>query len=462
MTAFRRTGWNFSLQRAVMAAQKLGKPLIVLEALRCDHPWASPRFHSFIMDGMRENARRLADKPVHYLPYVEDRPNAGKGLVSALSEHACQVVADDFPCYFLPAMVAATAKKIKVRFEIVDSNGLLPIRAASKVFLSAASFRRYVQKEGPRHAKFFPEADPFRGITLPRLIALPKAITERWPALAEAENGRMISLVRLPLDRSVGLCRSTGGTARAEELLEEFVTSKLDRYAEDRNYPDKDACSGLSPYLHFGHLSAHQVVHRILSHHGANLDRLSDHAPTGARSGWWGLPPGPEAFLDQLVTWREIGFNMCALHPEYDQYDSLPPWAVTTLEKHRKDPRPYVYSLDELEAAATHDPVWNAAQRQLVREGKIHNYLRMLWGKRLLEWTNTPREALEIMIYLNNKYALDGRDPNSYTGIFWILGRYDRPWGPERPIFGTVRYMSSANTLRKLRMKGYLERYGDE
>jgi deoxyribodipyrimidine photo-lyase len=181
MIAFRRAGWNFSLQRAVGLAEKLGKPLVVLEALRCDYPWASPRFHGFILDGMRENARRFSHKLVFYYPYLEDQVGAGKDLLIALARHACVVVTDDFPCFFQPKMVAAAADKIEVRMELVDSNGLMPLRAADKVFLTAASFRRFVQKELARHIRFSPEPDPFAGVALPTLAALPKEIGDRWP-----------------------------------------------------------------------------------------------------------------------------------------------------------------------------------------------------------------------------------------------------------------------------------------
>jgi deoxyribodipyrimidine photo-lyase len=167
-----------------------------------------------------------------------------------------------------------------------------------------------------------------------------------------------------------------------------------------------------------------------------------------------------EAFLDELVTWRELGFNMCAWRADFDRYESLPAWARAALDAHAADRRPWLYAPDELERGTTHDALWNAAQMQIVREGRMHNYLRMLWGKKILEWSASPREALSVMIHLNNKYGLDGRDPNSYSGIFWCLGRYDRPWGPERPIFGSVRYMSSENTARKFPVKGYIARYG--
>jgi deoxyribodipyrimidine photo-lyase len=160
-----------------------------------------------------------------------------------------------------------------------------------------------------------------------------------------------------------------------------------------------------------------------------------------------------------VLVWRELGFNMCALRADYDTYESLPAWARATLDQHADDPRPVRYSLDDLEHARTHDALWNAAQTQMVREGWFHNYMRMLWGKKILEWSPSPREALERMIHLMNKYSLDGRDPNSYSGYFWTLGRYDHPWPPARPIFGTIRYMSSENTARKLRVKGYVKKY---
>lgn len=167
-----------------------------------------------------------------------------------------------------------------------------------------------------------------------------------------------------------------------------------------------------------------------------------------------------EAFLDQVVTWREVGFNMAWHRADHDRYESLPGWARQTLREHAGDRRQHLYGIEELENARTHDGLWNAAQRQLVREGRMHNYLRMLWGKKILEWSVSPQEAMRAMIHLNDKYALDGRDPNSYNGIGWVLGRYDRAWGPERPVFGKIRYMSSDNTRRKLPVEEYLGRYG--
>ena len=168
-----------------------------------------------------------------------------------------------------------------------------------------------------------------------------------------------------------------------------------------------------------------------------------------------------EAFVDEFVTWRELGYNFCWQRSDYEDFASLPDWAKATLQKHATDPREHVYSLDEFAAGATHDPLWNAAQRQLRESGVLQNYLRMLWGKKVLEWSRTPEDAMAILIELNNRYALDGRNPNSYSGISWVLGRYDRPWAPERDVYGVIRYMSSTNTVKKLKMKRWLARWGD-
>ncbi|MFZ7111958.1 MAG: deoxyribodipyrimidine photolyase [Desulfatiglandales bacterium] len=459
MIANRRLTWNYSLERAVDWAVTFDRPLVILEALRVGYPWASDRFHRFIMEGMACNKARAEKYPVLYYPYLEPSPNEGRGLLQALSRKACIVVTDDFPAFFLPRMVASAALKIGVALETIDSNGLLPMAATNRIFPTAYIFRRFLQKELPRHLQETPRPDPLRGAKLKVLKALPSNITGQWPMASDRMTAaRSEVLSAFPIDHTVAPAPIHGGSAQAQKLLDRFLRERLDDYPENRNHPDLEGPSGLSPYLHFGHVGAHLVLDRIAKTAQWTPDRVSSKA-TGGRSGWWGMGVAAEAFLDQLVTWREIGFNMCRLSEDYDRFESLPDWALTTLKRHEKDRRRYLYSLVELERARTHDPLWNAAQTQLLREGRIHNYLRMLWGKKILEWTPTPRAALDVLIELNNKYALDGRDPNSYSGIFWILGRYDRAWGPERPFFGKVRYMSSENTARKLRVSDYIRKY---
>jgi deoxyribodipyrimidine photo-lyase len=462
MTAARRTTSSFALDRAVAWGRELGKPLVILEALRIGYRWASGRLHRFVLDGMVDNARRLSRGRALYYPYVEPARGAGRGLLETLAARAAVVVTDDFPCFFVPRMLEVAGRRLRVRLEAVDGNGLLPLRAADRVFTTAFAFRRFLQRTLPAHVGVTPAVDPLARAGLPPPSALPATTRRRWPpaTLAMLESGP--ALARLPVDHAVTLTPTPGGSRAGQATLARFVAEGLPRYADERNEPEQDAASGLSPYLHFGHVSAHEVLAALARRQSWSA---SDVAPrvTGGRNGWWRMSAGAEAFLDELVTWRELGFNMCWHRPDdYDRYESLPPWARRTLAKHRRDRRPWVYGLDALEASQTHDALWNAAQRQLVREGRLHNYLRMLWGKKILEWSRTPEAALAAMIELNNKYALDGRDPNSYSGIFWVLGRYDRAWGPERPIFGTVRYMSSESTARKVRVRGYLARYGGE
>ncbi len=459
MTAFRRRHWNFSLQRAAQWAGELRKPLVVLEALRCDYPWASDRLHRFILDGMENNLKEFADSGVLYYPFVENSIGEGKGLIQALGTHACVVVSDDYPAFFLPRMLKAAGRELRVRFELVDGNGLLPLKAATQAFVTAFSFRRFLQNHLPPHFDQFPTKDPLARRSLPVMTALPAMITRRWPPSgAKTLKGGPEVLARLPIDHHVGAAPVRGGSEAARTALRDFVKGRLSTYHLDRNHPDDDASSGLSPYLHFGHLAVHQVVRELLDQEEWTPDALGVKA-TGKRTGWWGLSEGAEAFLDQVITWRELGFNMCSQRDDYDRLESLPAWALKELLQHAADPRPHRYSIEAFEAAGTHDGLWNAAQMQLLEEGRLHNYLRMVWGKKILEWSATPQDALVTMIELNNKYALDGRDPNSYTGIFWVLGRYDRPWFPTRPVFGTIRYMSTRSTLRKLRVEEYLRRY---
>jgi deoxyribodipyrimidine photo-lyase len=463
MVAFRRLHWNFALERAVDVARELEKPLVIFEALRCGYAWACDRFHRFVMDGMAEKVDALAGAPVLYYPYVESEADADKGLLAALAEKACVVVTDDFPCFFLPRMIASAAKKISARLESVDSNGLLPLRATDQVFPTAYAFRRFLQKNLPHHLGHFPKHDPLAKLSLPQMKALPKEIAKRWPAATKEWLTDPASLADLPIHHSIAQATGDGaihgGEAPARKMWNTFLKEKLARYGEDRNEPAEEATSGLSPYLHFGFISAHQMFHDLMERENWSQKKLSLKAD-GSRSGWWGVSANAEQFLDQFVTWREVGYNFSSHRNDYDSYDSLPDWAQKTLAKHARDERAVMYTLKDFAAARTHDPLWNAAQRQLAAEGRIHNYMRMVWGKKILEWSRTPEEALEIMIELNNRYGLDGRNPNSYSGIFWCLGRYDRPWGPERPIFGTIRYMSSENTARKLHVKDYLEKYG--
>lgn len=460
MIAARRTRWNPSLEHAVALAEQLERPLVVLEPLRIGYRWASDRMHAFVLQGMADNREALAGRRVLYYPYVEPEEGAGRGLLEALAGNACAIVTDHFPCFFLPRMVAAAARKVDVAMEAVDGLGLLPLSISPKPFTTAFSYRSFFQKKLLEHLHLTPLADPLEGSELVAPDEIPKAITARWPSAGDALlEGTVEELSSFSIDHDVPPAELRGGAQAGETRLREFVDERLAGYGEDRNEPGLQATSGLSPWLHFGHLSAHEVFASVTSAVGWTPDDLGEDT-RGKRSGWWGVDESTEGFLDQITTWREVGHHFAEHVAHLDEYETLPDWALETLGDHASDPREYTYSRAQFEAAETHDEVWNAAQRQLRREGVVHNYLRMVWGKMILGWSASPRKALATMVELNNRWALDGRDPNSYSGIFWTLGRFDRAWGPERPVFGKVRYMTTANTRRKLNLGPYLDKYG--
>ncbi len=461
MTAARRTRFSFALDRAIDWARELDRPLVVLEGVRAGYRWASDRHHRTILDGMRDQRAAFEGAGVRYLPYVEPEDGAGKGLLEALAEHAAVVVTDEWPGFFLPRMLDAAAGKLSTRLEAIDGNGLLPLRATDGPFTTAYSFRRFLQKTIRDHLDDTPRKEPLAHLDLPSLDRLPSGVAKRWPtATATMLEAGPAALAELPIDHDVPPVEEAGGAEAGRRRLRDFV-DRLDRYDEHRNEPEADATSRLSSFLHYGHVGAHEVFDALVGREGWSPNDLGDRRD-GRREGFWGMSTPAQAFLDELVTWRELGFVDMFHRRTIDTFDSLPDWARKTLGEHESDAREHVYDLASFDAAETHDPLWNAAQNQLRREGRIHNYLRMLWGKKVLEWTASPRDALDVMIELNDRYAIDGRDPNSTSGIFWVLGRYDRAWGPERPIFGKIRYMTSSNTRRKVRVDGYIDRYDGE
>ena len=459
MITQRRLTWNFGLQAAVKASVKLNKPLVIFEPLRLGYRWSSPRFHQFIVEGMLDNAALCSESKALYFPYVEEREGDGRGLLQTLGSSACQIFTDEFPCFFLPRMVRAAAAQLPVRLTQVDSNGILPLRAAERHFTTAYSFRRELQKTLPTYLSAFPCPEPLDALSVSLKPQSLSCVYKNWrPSVPESLLEKQFKSFSFQHQTPPAVLR--GGSVAAQAHLQTFLESRLHRYDEDRNKTIKGAASGLSPYLHFGHISPHEILNRILSQCSWTPEKLGTKA-TGSRHGWWGLPSYAEALVDQLITWRELGYVFNFHNPDtYDQFDSLPAWAKDSMEKHRDDPRPETYNFEELEQGRTQDPLWNAAQRQLRTEGVMHNYLRMLWGKKIYQWSANPETALETLIELNNRFALDGRNPNSYSGIFWTLGRFDRAWGPERPIFGKLRYMTSASTARKLKPGAYIDRYG--
>ena len=317
-----------------------------------------------------------------------------------------------------------TANTLRVPFWTVDADAIVPSRLLGKAQYAA----RIIRPRLKTLLKEFLVAGTNPKATVP--WKMPRGTLSLHP------SGDLLR--GWPIDRSVGAVRDLhGGSNAAKEMLRRFVRHKLKTYPALRNHPEEDGTSHLSPYLHFGHTSPIMIA----------LAVQASAAPAKAKAD----------FLDQLITWRELSVNLVRFNPNYDNFQCAEPWAHCTLAEHAGDPRPVSYTERQMEDAETHDPLWNAAERQMVNRGWMHNYLRMYWGKKILEWSRSPAEAYEIAVRLNDKYEIDGRDPNGYAGIAWaIVGKFDRAWS-ERPIFGKIRYMSLASTEKKFDSKKYIE-----
>ena len=472
MISARRTQWNHGLEHAINIANENNLPLVVVEPLAINHGWVNDRSHAFIIQGMADNRRAFTDSPITYVPYVETELNEGKGLMSQWMDNAQVFVIDDFPTYY-PRKVLEIAISIgKCEIHCVDSNGFIPFRSEERAFTTAYSLRRHLHKTILTHMQGFPHSDPISlGDKLPRIdqrIVLDVFSHSNTSVTSEdfldnVSQGKELGrneLSKIAIDHTVPPVENMpGGSSAANLRWNDFLENKLINYSENRNQPEMKGSSGLSPYLHFGHIGIHQILNDIFQKYSWDISEIV--LPNnGRRAGWWNLPAAVEGFLDQVITWRDLGFLHCANVENHVRFESIPDWAQLTLGIHQNDPRPYIYSFEEFENANTHDDLWNAAQVQLRTEGIIHNYLRMLWGKKILEWSPTPEIAMEYMIALNDKWALDGRDPNSYTGIGWVLGKFDRGW-TERSVYGKIRCMTTDSTKRKYKTKRYVENYSN-
>lgn len=455
MQAYRRLDHNHALDRAVHWATQLDRPLAVYEGLRLDYPWASARMHQFILEGMQANAAQANKLGLNYWPYVETPDQPARGLLRRLAKHACVIVTDDYPCFIMPGQTAALAAKADVCVEAVDGNSIVPLAELGDATPSAAVLRRRIHKT-------FAAAWPHHAA---KTHCYSKKLTQQVAPPFDVWKAKDVRnfVAKLPFQDAVPPVPGvTGGAPAARAVLRRFIRQRLAGYAELRSPPAPRAeahASGLSPYLHFGHISIEEVVAAVLETvEGWSLDSLHAKA-RGKREGFYCSDADVNAFLDEAITWRDVGLNWHWQRrtDTASLQEALPTWAWQTLQKHADDKREHVYTLEEWEKGETHDELWNAAQRELVATGQIHNYLRMVWGKKVLEWSASPDEAYRILVHLNNKYAIDGRDPNSYSGILWCFGLFDRPWGPERPVFGKVRYMSCANTARKFDLEAYFD-----
>lgn len=425
----RRVDFNHGLVLAAELANELDLPLLYFEGVTYEYPHANDRLHTFLLEGVPETARRLRALGVGYVFYLRRTPSDPADVLERLAAEAAAVVTDDFPVYFPRQLNERLPARLRIPYFAVDSSCVVPASLIPGRQYAAFSIRPKIHRLLPRYLK------PLPAIGIRRRYRAPSS--PYHTEVTREEIPRLVSSCQI--DHSEPPSRTfRGGTAEAERRLDEFLARRLALYASERNNPGVEATSDLSPYLHFGHISALEVALRVKEHAGRH-----------------GLMA--EDFLEQLIVRRELAFNFCRHARRVDSLEELPEWARRTLEKHARDRREHVYSFEEFLNARTHDELWNAAQKELLLTGKIHGYARMYWGKKIIEWSATHEEALRIMIELHDRLALDGRDPNTYTNILWCFGLHDRPWR-ERPVLGTLRYFSRQGFARKADAAAYLAR----
>jgi deoxyribodipyrimidine photo-lyase len=419
MQSSHRTEQNPALGYAVERADQLNLPLVVYFGLSQTYPEANLRHFRFMLEGLAEVARSLESLGIKFVLRIEP---PDKGALT-LAKKAALVVVDRGYLQQQQLWYRYVTERCPCPLVQVEGNVVVPVEAASqKEEYSAATFRRKVTYHVDRFLHPVETGSPERSSLSLDLSTLagetPEAI-----------------LSQFTIDRSVPASDMyKGGTAEANRRFEQFLDKRLGGYADNRNDPGGDGGSDMSPYLHFGQVSP--VTLAVLAQEqGGN---------------------GTPAFLEQLIVRRELAVNFVRYNDHYDSFSSLPAWAQKTLALHQSDPRGYRYSHDELEQLETHDPYWNAAQQEMMKTGTMQGYMRMYWGKKILEWSRTPEEAYSTAMHLNNKYEIDGRDPNGYAGVAWCFGKHDRPWG-ERPVFGMVRYMNAQGLRRKFDMDRYIE-----
>ena len=425
---FKRTTYNHALKFAIEQANKRNLPLVVYEGLKFYYPWANDRIHTFILEGVAEKREVFAKLGIKYVFYLQKDKNSPKQTVKKIAKDAALIVTDDFPCFIIPDHNAAIVKQANIPVYAVDSNGIIPMSKFEKEEYGAYTIRPKIKRILDNY--FVPFEEAKIKIKQPdlKIDCLDTIVDETNIAELVAECDIDHSIKPSPIYK--------GGTTNGRKRLKHFIENILPNYDESRNKPEIDGSSRLSSYLHFGFLSSLEIAFAVKESDAPKLSK--------------------DAYLEELIVRRELSFNFTRHNKNYDSLKSLPDWANKTMREHIDDERPITYSLEQLESAETYDELWNATQREMNETGEVHNYVRMLWGKLVIEWTNSYEEAFAILEHLNNKYCLDGRNPNSYAGILWCFGKHDRAW-QEREIFGKLRCMTSNSTGKKFDSKKYIE-----
>ena len=408
---------NPALDVAIGIGNELQRPVVAFFAPVPFYPNANLRHYHFLALGIPDIAAGLKERNVGFVfRFYPDH-----SLLKFCKEvDPCIVIGDENPMREPEQWRRKASKLLRVPLWTVDADVIVPTKLLVKEQFGARTIRPRIHK------------------LLPKFLVSSKKIKARfnWRSTARSEDFTKDFTAKWKLDRSISSVSARAGSAEAIRILNHFVKNKLRDYPEDRNHPEVNGTSHFSPYLHFGHLSPT----------GAALVVRDSDAPLKAR----------EAFLEQLIVRRELAVNFVKFNPNYDSAECFEPWANRSLAEHARDKRPVLYTEAQLENAETHDPLWNAAQKQMVITGWMHNYLRMYWAKKIMEWSPSIAAAYQRAVVLNDRYELDGRDPNGYAGIAWaIVGKHDRGWS-NRPIYGKIRYMSFASTSRKFDSKKYI------
>jgi deoxyribodipyrimidine photo-lyase len=415
---------NPALDIAIEAGNLLGLPVVVYFQVIPNYPNANLRHYYFMAQGLRDVAEDAAERGVGFVL----RRSPEHSLEGFLDEvDAALLIGDENPCREPERWRKVLAKRLKIPYWTVDADVVVPSRVFGRTYVLLHHFRPHLQR------------------VLPKYLVKPKKVSPLhvWKQAKKLESYSLAKDITdgfTKLDRSVGPVDSfTGGTHAAVRRLSEFVKSELADYGENRNHPELEGTSRLSPYLHFGNIGPLTI--------GLAVQKAAADGRVSATTA--------ERFLDQVIAWRELSVLFVRHEPNYDNWECAAPWSRKTLTEHAGDVRTW-YSFSQLERGETGDELWNAAQRQMVQTGWMHNYMRMYWGKKILEWAPNPATAFDWAVILNDRYELDGRDPNGYAGIAWaIVGRHDRPWF-DRPVFGLVRSMTGASTAKKFDAKTYI------
>ena len=428
----RRTTRNHALAYAAELANEHGLPLLFYEGLTCSYPFANDRLHTFLIQGVPDTQRELRKLGIGYVFYLRRKRTDPDDILYKLAEDAVALVTDDYPTFVARTHNARVPAKLDIPYFVVDSSCVVPMSKLEKREYAAYTIRPKITRMLPQYLVEAPRVKLRRKFDLPIAeFHTPVTITSVAELVASCE-----------IDHSVAPSLSfLGGSSAANQHLRHFLDHNLRRYATNRNEPSQHATSDLSPYLHFGHISSLEIA--LAAKEYAQQHKLM-----------------ADEYLEELIVRRELAFNFARFTDDLTSIANLPEWARNMLAAHAQDVRDPTYTPEQLERGETYDDLWNATQKELLLRGKIHGYYRMYWGKKIVEWSPSPQAAVDAMIYLHDRYALDGRDPNTYTNILWCLGLHDRPFG-ERPIFGQVRYMSREGMRRKTDVSAYLKEIAD-